>query len=206
MYVIARETYLATLLKEGVISLSEFEKMSKFLKEHFHITNDSVEASGDIEAAITVTAPVPAQVIPQAEPEVAIDPIAPSKPADTTPDFVSLTEAVRTMTDDAPGHVIQSWMRNRNTIEFLGLWETAHNSNFNTSGYAALLERLSAGSFTMTPKQWIDQTNAIGLVSTQGRSGGTYAHPLIACEFMTWFSPAYKLALLEMNSQGDGNE
>ena len=207
MYVIAREKYLATLLKEGVISSSEFEKMSKFLKEHFHITNDSVGDIGDIEAAITVTAPVPAQVIPQAEPEVATDiPIAPSKPADTTPDFVSLTEAVRTMTDDAPGHVIQSWMRNRNTIEFLGLWETAHNSNFNTSGYAALLERLNAGSFTMTPKQWIDQTNAIGLVSTQGRSGGTTAHPLIACEFMTWFSPAYKLALLEMRSVGGANE
>ena len=63
MYVIAREKYFATLLKEGVISLSEFEKMSKFLKEHFHITNDSVGAIGDMEAAITVTAPAPSQVI-----------------------------------------------------------------------------------------------------------------------------------------------
>ena len=207
MYVIAREKYLATLLAEGTISASDFEKMSKVLKEHFQITNGSVAAIREIETVLTAKAPAPTEAIPQQEPELVNDVVeVPSNLVDTAPVFVSLTEAIRAMTDDAPGHIIQSWMRNRNTIEFLGLWETAHNPNFNTSGYAALLERLSASSFTMTPKQWIDQTNAIGLISTQGRSGGTSAHPRIACEFMTWYSPAYKFALLEMRSNGDGHE
>lgn len=186
MYVIAREKYLARLLAEGTISSADFERMSKTLKEHFHITNGSVDAIREIETVLTVQAPAPAGATPQQEPEVVVDVIfSPPKPSVAAAAFVSLTEAIRAMTDDAPGHIIQSWMRNRNTIEFLGLWETAHNPNFNTDGYAALLERLSGSSFTMTPKQWIDQTNASGLISTQRRSGGTSAHPLIACEFMT---------------------
>ena len=206
MYVIAREKYLTTLLAEGIISASDFEQMSKVLKEHFHITNSSMDAIREIETTITVKAPAETKTAPQQEPKVVDDVVdIPVKPADAAPIFVSLTEAIRAMTDDSPGHIIQSWMRNRNTIEFLGLWETAHNPSFNTSGYTALLERLSGSSFTMTPKQWIDQTSAIGLISTQGRSGGTSAHPLIACEFMTWYSPAYKFALLEMRSNGGGN-
>lgn len=109
MYVIAREKYLATLLKEGVISTSEFEKMSKLLKEHFQITNSSIDGIRDMETAITVTPPATAQALVQPETEVTDNiPIASSEPADTTPDFVSLTESIRAMTNDTPGHVIQS--------------------------------------------------------------------------------------------------
>lgn len=92
-------------------------------------------------------------------------------------------------------------MRNRNTLEFLGLWESAHNPDFSHDGYASLMEKQKAGSFAVTPKQWIDQTNAVGMTSKQGKNGGTYAHPLIACEFMMWLSPTYKLTLLEMRSE-----
>lgn len=202
MYVVAREKYLSTLLRDGTISSADFDKMSRFLKEHFHITSGSVDTIRDIEAAITLATPTSARTVQQLEPTevVAVASEMPAEIQSSQPVFVSLTEAVRSITDNNPGHVIQSWMRNRNTIEFLGIWELAHNPNFNDSGYAALVEHLNAGSFTMTPKQWIDQTNAMGLVFTQGRSGGTYAHPLIACEFMTWLSPAYKFALLEMRA------
>ncbi|WP_449240868.1 KilA-N domain-containing protein [Desulfoscipio gibsoniae] len=90
-------------------------------------------------------------------------------------------------------------MRSSNSLEFLALWEAENNSDLNQLGYEVMMEQ-QVGSFTMTPKQWIDQTNAIGLVSKQGRNGSTLAHPVIACEFMLWLSPTYKLTFLEMRS------
>lgn len=92
-------------------------------------------------------------------------------------DFVSLTGAVHSCTEDSPAHVIQSWMRNRNTLEFLGLWENAHNPDFNDEGYASLMERQKAGSFVVTPKQWIDQTNAVGMTSKQGKTAAPMLIP-----------------------------
>lgn len=205
MYIIAKEQYLTTLLNEGTISQDEFNKMDRFLYERFQIKGTSTNTLGTTRSAVTATAPTPAPAKPK--PEKKKPPEAPVKEEISGPavpktiEFVSLTETTRSCTEDSPAHVIQSWMRNRNTMEFLGLWESAHNPDFNHEGYVYLMEKQRAGSFAVTPKQWIDQTNAVGMSSKQGKNGGTYAHPLIACEFMTWLSPTYKLALLEMRAE-----
>lgn len=205
MYIVAKEQYLTTLLNEGTISQNEFNKMDRFLYERFQIKGTSTNTLGTVRAAITATDPTPAPAKSKAEkktPQVAPAKEEFSDPAVPQPiEFVSLTEAVRSCTEDSPAHVIQSWMRNRNTLEFLGLWEDAHNPDFNHERYTSLMEKQKAGSFAVTPKQWIDQTNAVGMTSKQGKNGGTYAHPLIACEFMMWLSPTYKLTLLEMRAE-----
>lgn len=114
--------------------------------------------------------------------------------------FISVTDIAKKFTDTAPSYVIQSWMRSSNTIEFLNLWEQRHNENYSVEGYERLLTKLKDGTFTMTPKQWIEQTKAVGLTSKSGKNGGTYAYPLLACEFMMWINPEYKLNLLELLS------
>lgn len=114
-------------------------------------------------------------------------------------DFIFLTRIARGYNQETPGYVIQSWMRNHNTIEFLNLWEKRNNPNYNLQGYSVLLDKLKGSSFTLTPKQWIEQTGAIGLISKQGKTGGTYAHLMIACEFLTWLSPEHKMLMLELS-------
>ena len=113
--------------------------------------------------------------------------------------YVSLTEIVRAHSEDAPGYVIQSWLRSGTTLAFLNLWEQENNPNYSETGYAELLKRKKAASFTLTPKLWIDQTKAIGIVSKQGKNGGTFAHPMIACEFASWIAPEFKMQLLKLS-------
>lgn len=123
-----------------------------------------------------------------------------SLPSNQDIKFISVTDIAKKFTDTSPSYVIQSWMRSSNTIEFLNLWEQRHNENYSVEGYERLLTKLKDGTFTMTPKQWIEQTKAVGLTSKSGKNGGTYAYPLLACEFMMWINPEYKLNLLELLS------
>lgn len=88
-------------------------------------------------------------------------------------------------------------MRNRDVIEFLGLWETLHNSNFKPIEFEGFKNQAGANAFTMSPKKWIDSTDAIGIVSKAGRYGGTYAHSDIAFEFASWISPEFKLYIIK---------
>ena len=88
-------------------------------------------------------------------------------------------------------------MRTRSTIEFLGLWEQLHNPNFNSIEFDAFKNEAGSNSFTLTPKKWIETTNAIGINSKAGRYGGTYAHKDIAFEFASWISPTFKLYLIK---------
>lgn len=113
--------------------------------------------------------------------------------------YISLTETARAHSEDAPGYVIQSWLRSGNTLAFLNLWEKEHNPDYNEAGYMELLEKKKAASFTLTPKLWIERTKAIGIVSKQGKSGGTFAHPMIACEFASWIAPEFMMLLLELS-------
>lgn len=113
--------------------------------------------------------------------------------------YISLTEVARAHSEDAPGYVIQSWLRSGNTLAFLNLWEQENNPNYSETGYAELLKRKKTASFTLTPKLWIDQTKAIGIVSKQGKNGGTFAHPMIACEFASWIAPEFKMQLLKLS-------
>jgi hypothetical protein len=92
---------------------------------------------------------------------------------------------------------IRNWMRNRNTVEFIGLWETFHNPNFKGVEFDRFRKEAGLNSFNLTPKKWIEATNAIGIVSKSGRYGGTYAHKDLAFEFGAWISPMFKLLLIK---------
>ena len=111
-------------------------------------------------------------------------------------EFISLTDIARYKSDD-PAAVIQNWMRNRDVIEFLGLWERLHNSDFNPLEFEGFRKQAGANAFTMSPKKWIEATNAIGIVSRAGRYGGTYAHSDIAMSFATWISPEFQLYIMK---------
>lgn len=113
--------------------------------------------------------------------------------------YISLTEIVRAHSEDSPGYVIQSWLRSGNALAFLNLWEKENNPDYYEGGYQKLLEKKKAASFTLTPNLWICQTNAIGIMSRQGKSGGTFAHPMIACEFAAWLTPEFKILLLKLS-------
>lgn len=111
-------------------------------------------------------------------------------------EFISLTDIARYKSDD-PAAVIQNWMRNRDMIEFLGLWERLHNPDFNLLEFEGFRKQAGANAFTMSPKKWIEATNAIGIVSKAGRYGGTYAHSDVAMSFATWISPEFQLYIMK---------
>ncbi len=115
---------------------------------------------------------------------------------DFTNEFISLTDIAKYKSDD-PTAVIQNWMRNRDVIEFLGLWEKLHNPNFKPLEFEVFKNSAGANAFTMSPKKWIEATNAIGIVSKSGRYGGTFAHSDIAFEFASWISPEFKLYIIK---------
>lgn len=111
-------------------------------------------------------------------------------------DFISLTDIAKYKSDE-PNDVIRNWMRGKDTIEFLGLWETLNNSNFNSVEFDGFRRQAGSNTFTLSPKKWIDSTNAIGIVSKAGRYGGTYAHSDIAMEFASWISAEFKLYIIQ---------
>ena len=112
-------------------------------------------------------------------------------------DFLSLTDIAKIKDNDNPRYIIQNWLRNRNTIEFLGVWETLYNPDFNRVEFDAFRSQAGLNSFVMTPQKWVDATGAIGIVSKAGRYGGTYAHKEIAFEFASWISVEFKLYLVK---------
>lgn len=109
-------------------------------------------------------------------------------------DYISLTDMVKG--EEGSDH-IRNWMRNRNTVEFIGLWETLNNPNFKPVEFDTFRKQAGLNSFNLTPKKWIEATNAIGLISKSGRYGGTYAHKDLAFEFGSWISPMFKLLLIK---------
>jgi len=111
-------------------------------------------------------------------------------------DFICLTDMAKFRDPERTNYIIQNWMRTRNTIEFLGLWEQLRNPNFKSIEFDAFKNEAGSNSFTLTPKRWIETTNAIGVISKAGRYGGTYAHKDIAFEFASWISPTFKLFLI----------
>lgn len=112
-------------------------------------------------------------------------------------DYISLTDIAKYKNTDDPRFVIQNWMRNRNTLEFIGLWEVLNNPNFNRVQFDTFRNEAGLNRFTMTPSKWIESTDAIGIVSKAGRYGGTYAHYDIAMEFASWLSPEFKLYIIQ---------
>lgn len=111
-------------------------------------------------------------------------------------DYISITDIARYKSDD-PTAVIQNWMRNRETIEFLGLWEELNNPSFKHLDFEGFRMKAGRNAFTLSPKKWIESTNAIGIQSKSGRYGGTFAHVDIAMEFASWISPEFKLYIIK---------
>ncbi|MDP8170936.1 KilA-N domain-containing protein [Pasteurella skyensis] len=112
-------------------------------------------------------------------------------------DYISLTDIAKYRNAEDPRFVIQNWMRNRNTLEFIGIWETLNNQNFNRVQFDTFKNESGLNRFIMTPQKWIETTNAIGIVSKSGRYGGTYAHSDIAMEFASWISAEFKLYIIQ---------
>lgn len=111
-----------------------------------------------------------------------------------TGDFISLTDMLKAKDGD---FFISDWLRNRNTVEFLGIWEQVHNPNFNYGGFATIRSQAGLNSYKLSVKEWVQQTGAIGLVAKAGRYGGTYAHQDIAFEFGMWVSAEFKIYLIK---------
>jgi hypothetical protein len=112
-------------------------------------------------------------------------------------DYISLTDIARHKDSEHTDTIIQNWMRNRNTIELLGFWETIYNSDFKPLEFEGFKKQAGLNSFVMTPKRWIESTGAIGIVSKSGRYGGTFAHKDIALEFASWISIEFKLYVIK---------
>ena len=111
-------------------------------------------------------------------------------------DYISLTDIAKQKNTTDPNGVIANWMRNRNTIEFLGLWETLYNPNFNPLEFQGFRNQAGLNAFTLSPTQWIEATHAIGIVTQAGRYGGTYARSDIAFKFANWVAVEFELYLV----------
>ena len=112
-------------------------------------------------------------------------------------DYISITDIAKLKNVTDPNGVISNWMRNRNTIEFLGLWESLYNPAFNPLEFEGFRKQAGLNAFTLSPSRWIDTTQAIGLHSRSGRYGGTYAQPDVAFEFASWISVEFRLYLVK---------
>jgi hypothetical protein len=125
-----------------------------------------------------------------------------------TEDYISLTDIARHKDLEHTDTIIQNWMRNRNTIELLGFWESIYNPNFKPLEFEGFRKQAGLNSFVMTPKRWIENTNAIGIISKSGRYGGTFAHKDIAFEFASWISIEFKLYVIKefQRLKADENE
>ena len=112
-------------------------------------------------------------------------------------DYISLTDIARYKDTERSDYILQNWLRLRSTIEFIGLWEKLHNPGFNSIEFDGIKNQAGANSFSLTPKRWIQATNAVGIISSTGRYGGTFAHKEIAFEFASWISAEFKLYLIK---------
>ena len=110
-------------------------------------------------------------------------------------DYISLTDIARYKSDE-PFIVINNWLRSKDNIQFLGLWESMHNPDFKPIEFDRFRKEAGSNAFTLSPQKWIEKTNATGIVSKSGRYGGTFAHSDIAMEFASWISPEFKLYII----------
>lgn len=175
-YIFSREVILKRLLQEGIISDLEFERYNQLLYDRYQM-----DASTGIPRPSSLT----------------ISEASSQAYSGASTKYMSLTAEAKAVYKDNPGYAVQSWLRDSNTIAFLHYWELKNNIAFNSSGYEALIEELMTPSATLTTKKWIETTNAIGLLSKQGKNGGTYAHPEIACAFRAWLRPEFKYSLVQ---------
>lgn len=112
-------------------------------------------------------------------------------------DYISLTDIARKKDGEYPSYAIQNWLRNKNTLQYLGVWENLYNPDFNSIEFDGIMEDAGTNGFIMTPKRWIEKTNSLGIRTKAGRYAATYAHKDIAFEFASWISPEFKLYIIK---------
>ena len=110
-------------------------------------------------------------------------------------DYISLTDMVKGIENGLS--LIEKWLRNKNTIEFIGIWEEIYNPNFNSPEFEGIKNQAGLNRFVLSVKQWVEKTNSMGIIAKAGRYGGTYAHKDIAFEFASWVSPQFKIYLIK---------
>ncbi len=113
-------------------------------------------------------------------------------------DYISLTDIARYKNKHEPKDVVKNWLKNKETIVFLGIWEKLNNPNFKGVEFDSFRDEAGTNAFTLSPQRWIEKTNAIGIISKSGRYGGTYAHSDIALEFASWVSAEFKLYIIQV--------
>ena len=126
--------------------------------------------------------------------------------SDSEDDYICLTDLAKYKNSDEPRFIIQNWLRNRNTLEYIGLWEILNNKEFNRVQFDTVRQESGLNRFTMTPQKWVQLTNATGIFSKSGKYGGTYAHYDIAMEFASWISPEFKLYIVKDYKRLKANE
>lgn len=114
---------------------------------------------------------------------------------------ISLTQLAKEYSEESPGYVIQSWMRSRNTLEFLRQWEIAENPDFDDTAYEELIRQARSSSLTITPSLWVKRTQAIGMTVKQGKGGGVTAHSEIALDFHLWLDSAMRVTMVRLAGQ-----
>ena len=114
-----------------------------------------------------------------------------------TDDYISRTDIAKRFDSENPSYVIQSWLRSRNTIAFLGQWERENNPSFDEQAFQQLLVDVRSPSYTLTPVRWIERVNAVGIISKRGKKGGTASHPFIACDFEMWNDISFRYEILK---------
>ena len=112
-------------------------------------------------------------------------------------DYISLTDIAKKKDGEYPSYAIQNWLRSKNTLQFLGVWEHLNNIDFNSIEFDRIMEDAGTNGFIMTPKRWIEKTNALGIRTKAGRYAATFAHKDIAFEFASWISPEFKLYIIK---------
>lgn len=183
---------LEKVQNDGQLTKSELEaaKQIAYEKYGFKDANDFVCGTHfkNVQDKIWTSVPENIQITSKEK-------ILKSHPISSSP-YVSLTELAKQSEEKSTAYVIHSWMRSGNTLEFLALWERKHNPDFSEGGYQKLIQKCKYSGSTVTPAQWIKETNAIGMISRRGNNGGTSAHLVIACDFMMWLSAEFRLHLL----------
>ena len=174
-YVFSREVILKELLENGIITEADYQRYDQILYDRYHI-----------DGQLKLARPVVKDVVPENSQTVV-----------GKAEYVSLTSIARERDAEAAGYLIQSWLRDSNVIQLLRLWERRNNPEFDDSRCAALCEAVKKPATTLTVKKWIEETNAIGLISKQGANGGTFGHSEIGCAFRMWLYPEFQLKLIQ---------
>ena len=180
-YIIAREQYMKPLLKNEIISEEVYNEVLENLYDELEVWKYNRIQNPGVEFR-------------KKKREIK------KTLAEQNPGYISLTELARSKSQKSTGYTIQMWLRDGGTVDFLALWENKHNEKFSP---------VPVELNTLTPKMWIKETNSIGIVSRQGKNGGTYAHKEIAMHFMCWLSADMTLNViekyLEVNSDEESN-